>query len=337
MNKIENNPFMRRPDCPNYNRRALHHDYRRPAKYLITMLKNPAVPAFAKIEGDVRVAEGEEAPHSVISPTGSFIIQALELFTNKFPQIELRNYVIMPDHIHLCFHVKDNLPNGLSLAIAGLKGKVSSLRHMALPEHLRAAEMVPVFEKGFNDRIAYTDGQWECQLHYVKENPRRYLFKKLFPDYLLKRWILMIGGEEFCAKGNIMLLKEPTLFIVKHHRRWTEQESNRYQAECKTRIANGEVPVSPFIHPKEKELRDFAIREGGCYIRICENGFANRQSATGYEFDLMTSGRLLLIAPKEYDSQKRDLKYTYAQKLNTIATRVVAMHDSGKAGSIRPA
>lgn len=336
MNKLENNPFLRRPDHPNYNRRARHHDYHRPARYLITTLKNPSIPAFSTIGGDLSFIDGENAPHPVISPTGNFIIEALGIWLGKFPQIEVSEFVIMPDHIHLCLDVMAYLPNGLSLAISSLKGIVSRLRHAKLPDNIRPEKMVPVFAKGFNDRIAYNKEQWERQKQYVKDNPRRYLFKRIFPDYLLRRWIITIGDEEFCAKGNIMLLKEPLLFTVKHHRKWSEAESEEYQNDCKSKIDNGGIPVSPYIHSKEKEIRNYAKDEGGCYIRICENGFAERESASGYEFYLMAAGRLLLIAPNEHDSQKREMKYTYAQKLNKIAARLVELHDSGEICKIRP-
>ena len=335
MNKKQNNPYLRRPDHPNYNRRAHHHDYRRPAKYLLTFLKNPSIPPFSQIVGDISVTDGENAPHPVHSRIGSFIMEALQPWLEKYKQIELSECVIMPDHIHLCVYVNAYLPNGLSLAVSALKGMVSRLRHAALPEQLRPKEIVQVFTNGFNDRIARTLEQWERQKHYVRDNPRRCLFKKLYPDYLLRRWIIILGDEEYCAKGNIMLLKEPLLFTAKHRRKWTEAESDEYQEACKANIDNGGVPVSPFIHPKEKEIRDYAIEEGGCYIRICTNGFAERQSATGYEFELMAAGRLLLIAPNRHDSQKRDLKYSYAQILNSAAARLVDLHVSGTTGFLR--
>lgn len=334
MNKLTDNPFLRRPDHPNYNRRARHHDYRRPARYLITTLKNPAIPPFATIEGDPHLTAGENAPHPVITRTGWFIMEAMRLWQEKYPQIEISEFVIMPDHIHLCLNVTDYLLNGLSIAMSGLKGKTSSLRHNALPERFRMENMVPVFEKGFNDRIAYNDEQWDRQKNYIKDNPRRYLIKKLFPDYMYRLWKIRIGDSEFMAKGNILLLKEPALFVVKHHRKWTDQESEAYQAASKLKIENGEIPVSPYIHPKEKALRDYAIEDGGCYIRICENGFADRQSASGFEFDLMATGRLLLIAPIEHVTQKRDMKYSYAQELNNIAAKLVKMHQKGLTGTI---
>lgn len=334
MNKLHNNPFLRRPDHPSYNRRALHHDYHRPAKYLITTLKNPAIPAFAKIEGNPYVAYGDDAPHTRLTITGNFIIEAMKIWLRKYSQIDVSEFVVMPDHIHLCLHVKSYLPNGLSLAMAGFKGIVSRLRHDALPDCFRSATMVSVFEKGFNDKIAYSNEQWERQRSYVRDNPRRFLIKNLYPDFMYRRWKVKLGDREFVARGNILLLKEPMLFVVKHHRRWSEVESDVYQKTCRLRIENGEVPVSPFIHPKEKELRDYAIDDGGCYIRICENGFDKRQSASGVEFDMLSSGRLLLIAPVEHDTQKKDMKYEYAQMLNALAAHLVEMHNKGLSGII---
>lgn len=327
MNNPRNNPFLRRPDHPSYNRRARHHDYCRPARYLITTLKNPLVPAFSKIVGNPDIAEGENAPKAIISRTGEFIPEALQLWLRKYPQIELHDFIIMPDHLHLCVQVKAFLPNGLSLALSSLKGKVSSLRHNALPERFRKDTMASVFQKGFNDRIAYSEGQWQRQKLYVKDNPRRYLIKKSYPDYMLRRWKFKINNYTYIALGNILLLKEPALFVVKHRRNRNEEEINQYENACRLKIENGEIPVSPFIHPKEKALRDHAVAEGGCYIRICENGFAERQSASGNEFEMMSAGRLLLIAPAEHDTQKREMNYSYARILNTHAAYLVENHE----------
>lgn len=320
---------MRKPDHPNYNRRAAHHDYRRPAKYLITTLKNPAIPPFAKIEGNPHIENGEGEPHAIISRTGDFILEAFKIWLEKYPQIELAQYAIMPDHIHLCVEVKQYLPNGLSLAVSSLKGKISSLRHEALPQNFREKGFMSVFEKGFNDRIAYDSEQWEKQKNYVKDNPRRYLIKKIYPDFMYRRWKLKIGDTDFNAKGNILLLNEPSLFVVKYHRKWTEQEGEDYLKKCRLKIDNGEIPVSPFIHPKEKELRNYAINNGGYYIRICENGFAERQAVTGFEFDMMAAGRLLLIAPLEHDTRKQDMRYDYAKTLNNLAGELVKLHEKG--------
>lgn len=303
---------------------------------MITVLKSPAIPPFAIIEGDIHAVAGADVPHSVVKQTGQYIIDALAVWKERFPQIEVVESVIMPDHIHLCLNVRQYLPHGLSLAVSGLKGLCSRLRHSAISAKFGLVAMEPVFTEGFNDRIAYTPEQWKRQIGYVRDNPRRYLLKKLFPDFLLRKWRIKIGDEEFCAKGNIMLLKEPLLIFVKFSRRWSEEESELYQQDSRLKIDNGAVAVSPFIHPKERELRDYAIGEGGAYVRICENGFSDRESAGGFEFSLMSAGRLLLVAPIEHDTLKRNMSYSYARKLNAIAAKLVEGSVSGVQWSIRP-
>lgn len=313
---ISQNPFYRNPDHPNFNRRALHHDYKRPAKYLITILKNPVIPPLCTITGDPYSRDQKEII-SNFSPSGLIIPEAIKEWNQKFSGIFIPEYAIMPDHLHLCLDVCSHLPNGLSLAMAGLMGKISKAYHSSLPISDREQKMTSFFSKGFNDRIAYTHQQWERQLRYTIENPRRYLIKRMHADYLLKRWLLkMPEDKKFILKGNIFLLRQPFLFRVKTSRRFSSSEALAAMNEWKTNLYNGGIPISPFIHPHEKQLRDFAIQEGFSYIRVCSNGFAERGAASGKEYELMSQGRILLIGQYAYKTQKEDLKYHYAQMLN---------------------
>ncbi len=329
------NPFYRNPSHPNFNRRALHHDYTRPAKYLITFLKQTSTPVLSTITGHPPYVSYESA-QTFLSPIGNLIPIALSRWVEKYPQIIVPACAIMPDHIHICVDVTTPLPNGLSRAIGGLKGLISSAYHHSLPECIRPTEMQTLFSKGFNDRIAYDDEQWDNQIHYICDNPRRYMMKQSMPDYMIRRWILTIEEEQYMAKGNIFLLTQPHLFPVKFSRNFSEKESREWIKRCKSMLHNGSIPVSPFIHPKEKEVKEYAVNEGFSVVRICTNGFAERESASGIEFELMTKGRLLLIAPREHKTQKQDLKYRYAQHLNGVAVDVVKAFGSNKTGLFRP-
>lgn len=122
--KGSTNPRLTEPKQPSMQRRAFHHDYRRPARYLITIAKSPAIPPLATIQGDPRCTDPSDAaiPRSTPLPPGSAINQALFRWQGKFPQITVDSHIIMPDHLHLCVRVTANLPYGLSLAIAGFKG-----------------------------------------------------------------------------------------------------------------------------------------------------------------------------------------------------------------------
>lgn len=330
------NPFYRNPDHPHFNRRAYHHDYTRPARYLITILKHPEQPPFSSIHGNPYSKEADAIKVS-LSNSGLAIPKAIAHWQKKYP-ILVKEYAVMPDHLHVCTDVYSDLPNNLSRAIANLMGMISKGIWLSIPKEIRPSELPPAFSKGFNDRIAYTEDQWQRQLKYTSDNPRRYLIKKLHPDYLLKRWILKLAdGRKFTLRGNIFLLKQPYLFRVKTSRRFTKSEAIRATDHWKNLLYNGAIPVSPFIHPHEKELRDTAIKQGFSIIRICTNGFAERESPGGSEFKLMTAGRLLLIAPMVFTSQKMDLKYSFAQQLNRLALDIVEACNSGTPMSIREA
>lgn len=270
-----------------------------------------------------------------LSETGKLIPETIAVWQKKYP-IFAEQYAIMPDHIHICMNVVANLPTGLSRAVGNLMGMISKSNWLTIPEEIRPEEIESLFTKSFNDRIAYTIEQWNNQIRYTCDNPRRYLIKKLYPDYMLSRWIVgMPDNREYILRGNIFLLRQPYIFRVKTSRHYTEAEAAAAMEEWKKLLFNGAIPVSPFIHPHEKKLRDYAIDNGFAYIRICGNGFAEREAPSGREFELLSSGRTLLIGRPEIKTQKEDLKYTYAQKLNQIALEIAETCNSGARLSIR--
>lgn len=332
---IIDNSFYRNPDHPNFNRRARHHDYTRPAKYLITFLKQPSTPILSEIIGFPPYVSYESA-QTILSPLGILISTSISKWLEIYQQIIVATCTIMPDHIHICIAVTTPLPNGLSRAIGRLKGLISSAYYNSLPDTVRPDKMQSLFTKGFNDRIAYDAEQWENQIHYTRDNPRRYMLKKSIPDYMTRRWIVTMGDKKYMAKGNIFLLKQPHLFQVKFSRRFSDKESWEWTERSKSSLHNGSIPVSPFIHPKEKELKQYAVNEGFAMIRICANGFAEREAASGMEFKLMCEGRLLLIAPIEHNTRKEDLRYSYAQHLNGVAVDIVKAFSSTHTGMLRP-
>ena len=66
--KGSTNPRLTEPKQPSMQRKAFHHDYRRPARYLITIAKSPAIPPLATIQGDPRCTDPSEAAHPPTPP-----------------------------------------------------------------------------------------------------------------------------------------------------------------------------------------------------------------------------------------------------------------------------
>ncbi len=320
-------PFYRDPENPNFNRRAAHHDYHGRARYLLTMVKAEGMPIFSKIGGNPADISSIE---TILTPTGKAIETAINDWHNKYSLIWVAAKAIMPDHIHLCVYVNGYLKEGLGRAVSWLKGQCSRLNAYSL-----GIELNSLFSPGFNDRIAYDNEQWIRQCQYTDDNPRRLLIKRQYKDLLLDLNEIKIGEREYAAKGNILLLRQPHLFRVKVSRHFTPAELADWKNKCKNAILNGSIPVSPFINPHEKEIRDYAIAIGSGYIRIAETGFHERETAVGKEFELMSEGKLLIIAPEEVSTRKQDLTYAKASSLNKIALQLVEQCNQGHPGVIR--
>lgn len=318
-------PYNTRPLHPNFLKRRIGHDYFRPARYLVTIMKAPATGVLSGVVGNPAFREPHpEGPAVRLSECGRFVEEGLKLWCGQFPQLRVERHVVMPDHIHLCVFVHSYLKCGLSRAIANLMGKVSRIRHDSLPEESQPDEVAPFFNKGFNDKIAFTADQWKRQLDYVGDNPRRYLIKRMFPDYYRKLWVVAVGDWQFFAVGNIFLLKNHDLQAVKFSRRFQTGEYERLVERWKQCVDNMGVLVSPFIHPKEKEMREYAIAQGAAVIRICEKGFEGRFAPQGLEFDLMAESRLLLVCPISYANESKAISYQKAKEMNGIAARIAA-------------
>ena len=304
-------PVYYKPRKPQYKRRARHHDYTRPSCYMITLKKAPDIPALSVVTGNPKITDPTQpdAPKAIPTRAGLCFEDALEKWCMKYPQIIVPAYVVMPDHIHLCVDVRTELPSGLSRAIASLMGLTTSAYKPG----------VKFFDKGYTDSIAYTPQQFKTQQDYVLHNPLRLLIKRLHPDLFFKRWEICVDNVRLNAMGNIFLLKNPHIQVVRFSRKFTKEQVAANRRGWEICVENGGVLISPFIHPLENDMRKEAMTHGGRIIRICDNGFSERFAPSAGEFEMLSAGRLLLISPNDYDTQRAQMKYTRAQHLNTLA------------------
>ncbi len=326
MPKPSENPYYRKPEKGRYTHRAFHHDYCRPAKYMITLKKASYIPVLSRIKGNPSVLSEPDAPVAEPTATGLLFAEAMSQWLVKYPQVHVPEAVIMPDHIHFCLSVDNVLPSGLSRAVAVLMGMTTmQYRNSSIIPDEHKEMQVPFFQKGYTDSIAYNLEQFETQMRYVRDNPRRLLIKRLHPDLFFKRWILSVADQELMAIGNIFLLRNPHIEVVRFSRRFTDAQRQANKATWHRCIENGGVLISPFIHPEENEMRKYAMANCGSIIRIVDNGFADRFAPPKSEFDILGDGKLLYVGPTRHDTQKQDMTYGFARYLNSLA-EMLASH-----------
>jgi hypothetical protein len=111
----------------------------------------------------------------------------------------------------------------------------------------------PLFEPNYNDHILMRDGQLENWKHYLRDNPRRLMMRREYPNLFQRALCITIDGIRYSAFGNLLLLRQPEKHQVFFHRRTdgtpTEQTSfwdtERHRLISAAR--SGDVLVTPGI------------------------------------------------------------------------------------------
>lgn len=94
------------------HRRAAWADYAGAGLYMVTLCVEGRRPVFGRLEGTMRAQHGTEAfPHLVPSALGRAVIdEELPKIHRFYPQVELWQAALMPDHLHLLLYVREPLP-----------------------------------------------------------------------------------------------------------------------------------------------------------------------------------------------------------------------------------
>lgn len=229
---------------------------------------------------------------------------------NRFKSAVVKQYVVMPDHIHFVLDIQDRTEYHLGDLISTFKNTINNF-----------AGTIGVFEDGYHDRILRGPGQYDRMVNYIKDNPRRRLTKAHLKEFFGKSQLINIEGRDYIIYGNFFLLKNPVFSNARFSSKYSIHElENLFKNWDETIRSNG-VLISPFIHDKEKEYRDKAIEEGGNLIYLIRYPIGERFKPAGELFDLCAQGRLLLISTYR-SGQGARLTRGEAMAMNTLAEAI---------------
>ena len=192
-------------------RRMYGHDYAARGTYEVTIVVADRRPVFGEIVGSTKV--GGETPHLKPSVLGQTVLDAeIPKIHHYYPMVDVWQVCLMPDHLHMIVRINRPLPEGkhLGIIIGAFKGGVSR----AWWRLNSAAD-----EPGYNDHILMRDGQLDNWKRYLRDNPRRYLMRREYPDLFQRSLCVVIGGVRYSAFGNMLLLRQPEKHQVFFHRR----------------------------------------------------------------------------------------------------------------------
>lgn len=136
---------------------------------------------------------------------------------------------------------------------------------------------------------------------------------------------MLVNDRVYCGVGNaaLLLAEHFTPVHVRHTmveaaRNGNDQSLRDYMNGCITDAQNGCTMVGAFISPQEKQILDLLLREGHPVIYLADNGFRDYYKPQSHLFDACAAGRLLLLSPWEYDSNKKHITRDDCMQLNKM-------------------
>jgi len=129
------------------------------------------------------VLEAAASSYIALSPAGEAVKREFWALGEHHPEIKPLFIQVMPDHVHFIIHVTKPMARPLGQAMAGFKTGSSKA----------AIGAVGLWTEGFQDTILFHEGQLDSMFAYLRDNPRRFAVKQLFPDLFRVRNDLILA------------------------------------------------------------------------------------------------------------------------------------------------
>ena len=165
--------------------RILDYDYSQNGAYFITICTKDRKPLLSDIEGDEAFI--------ILKPYGEIAERWIRMISEKYPQVTVDKYVIMPDHIHMVFRIDSvgeafRLPcdsdamqrsgtGNPSPTVGNIMGWYKYQVSKQINQ-LRNTIGEKVFQRSYYDHVIRNQRDYEEIWEYIEKNPKRWLLKR---------------------------------------------------------------------------------------------------------------------------------------------------------------
>ena len=319
------------------------------------------VPSREPLLGTLMIPDRDPQKDSVErTALGNAVVDELYVMCRHYPAVRILQFCLMPDHLHAVIYVTRVMDTSIRSVIRGYWQGVKKLGR-AYTLSVRAKFNSAAKDEGGGPILATTDegggpilaakdeggfpfpifterpfirplsrrGQLNTMIRYVRMNPQRLATKRLMPGYFRVQKGIEIGGRSYDGVGNVALLMQAG-FAPVHVRRWMVDQAQHgdsqplrdYKNACVLKARHGEVMVSPFISPDEKQVMQVLLEEKQPFILLADNGFRDYYKPADNLFDACAAGHLLILSPWIYDSSKHHISRADCVALNTMAEEI---------------
>ena len=125
---------------------------------------------------------GEGSPLPRLSPYGKIAESWIQKIPEKYPDVSVDRYVIMPNHIHILLSITNNDGRGnpsptVDMIIGWLKYQASKEINI-----WQGSRKDKIFQRSFFDHIVRNRDDYYEIYKYIYENPIRWYYDKLYSE-----------------------------------------------------------------------------------------------------------------------------------------------------------
>jgi putative transposase len=141
-------------------------DYKQPSMYYVTICTHNREYIFGEIENSTMA----------LSDLGKVVHSCWVDLPNHYPEIEIKEFVIMPNHIHGIILIKDHNSEINPSNLYGLTEIIRGFKTFSAKEinAIRKTKGFSVWQRGFHDRIIRGKDELDRIKKYVLDNPKNW-------------------------------------------------------------------------------------------------------------------------------------------------------------------
>ena len=140
------------------------YNYDEPGIYFITIITKPRRNLFWNKTVDAK------NPQESLHRFGSILRETILGVQNLYTDVEVLNFIVMPDHVHLLIK-NENCGTSISQVVRWIKSR-SSLQIRKIEPNL------PIWQRSYYDHIVRDQQEMELCNSYIEENPNNWRIGK---------------------------------------------------------------------------------------------------------------------------------------------------------------
>ncbi|MBQ2729316.1 MAG: transposase [Clostridia bacterium] len=111
-----------------------------------------------------------------LTPIGEIVEEQIMDLAKRYDNVKIKNYVIMPDHIHLLIFLR--MEAGAASGSPTLYDVIRAFKSLTSRECKKKFKVEKMFQRSFAEHVIRDREDYDVRMKYIHENPIRWYYKE---------------------------------------------------------------------------------------------------------------------------------------------------------------